>query len=82
MPSPVDKYHDQIVKDNPSYSEEQAWATAWSIYCKHKNPGSEHCTKAPSEYLKGRDAGAIVRVAARFMDHAMVAACAPPSITK
>jgi len=56
MPSPVDKYFDQIKKDNPSYSDEQAWATAWSIYCKHKNPGSEHCHQPASEYLKGKSA--------------------------
>ncbi len=52
MPKPVDDYVEEIKKNNPSYSDEQAWATAWSIYCKHKNPGSDHCHKAPSEYLK------------------------------
>lgn len=52
MPSPVDKYFKQVKDQNPSYSDEQAWATAWSIYCKHKNPGSEHCHKPTSEYLK------------------------------
>lgn len=69
MPSPVDKYHDQIVKENPSYSEEQAWATAWSIYCRHKNPGSPHCKKPTSEYLKGqgKSAGIIARVASRVL---------------
>lgn len=73
MPTPVDKYFDQVKKDNPSYSDEQAWATAWSIYCKHKNPGSEHCHKPSSEYLKGKSAArafqdeVIVRnVVARF----------------
>jgi hypothetical protein len=61
MPSPVDKYHEQVKKDNPSYSDEQAWATAWSIYCKHKNPGSPHCNRPPSEYLKGKEASDLVR---------------------
>jgi hypothetical protein len=61
MPSPVDKYHDQIKKDNPDYTDEQAWATAWSVYCKHKNPGSPHCHKPPSEYLKGKSASTIFR---------------------
>lgn len=56
MPSPVDDYFKEVKKDNPSYSDEQAWATAWSIYCKHKNPGSEHCQKPTSEYLKGKKA--------------------------
>lgn len=54
MPSPVDKYFDEVKKGNPSYSDEQAWATAWSIYCKYKNPGSDHCKKPTSEYLKGK----------------------------
>jgi len=68
MPSPVDKYFDEVKKDNPSYSDEQAWATAWSIYCKHKNPGSEHCQKPPGEYLKGKSADTLTtrRVLARF----------------
>lgn len=68
MPSPVDRYFKEIKKDNPSYSDEQAWATAWSIYCKHKNPGSDHCSKPPSEYLKGKSAGLTVRVATRYLD--------------
>jgi len=56
MPSPVDDYFKKVKKDNPSYSDSQAWATAWSIYCKHKNPGSEHCKKETSEYFKGKNA--------------------------
>ena len=68
MPSPVDKYFDEVKKDNPSYSDEQAWATAWSIYCKHKNPGSEHCHKDPSEYLTGKSAGMVFRVVGRYME--------------
>lgn len=57
MPSPVDKYFKQIKKDNPSYSDEQAWATAWSVFCKYKNPGSPSCHKPTEEYLK-REASA------------------------
>jgi len=56
MPTPVDKYYEEVKDKNPSYSEEQAWATAWSIYCKHVNPGSKSCKKPPSEYLKGKSA--------------------------
>jgi hypothetical protein len=73
MPSPVDKYFEQVKEQNPSYSDEQAWATAWSIYCKHKNPGSDHCHKPAGEYLKGKNAselGLVVRVASRFMEAA------------
>lgn len=56
MPGPVDKYFKEIKQENPSYSDEQAWATAWSIYCKHKNPGSEHCHKDSGDYLNGKSA--------------------------
>lgn len=51
-PSKVDKYFKQVKKQNPDYSESQAWATAWSIYCKHVNPGSDSCHQ--DEYLKGK----------------------------
>lgn len=63
MPSKVDKYYKEIKRDNPSYSDEQAWATAWSIYCKHVNPNSDSCHKAPEEYLKK----ASVRVVLRYL---------------
>jgi hypothetical protein len=52
MPKDVDRYFDDVKKNNPDYSDEQAWATAWSIFCKHKDPGSDHCKKPTSEYLK------------------------------
>ena len=63
MPAPVDKIRKQVKKDNPSYTDEQAWATAWSIYCKNVNPDSSSCHKPKSEYLKGKTA---LKVAARF----------------
>ena len=76
MPSPVDKYFKEVKRDSPSYSDEQACATAWSIYCKHVNPGSPSCHKPTDEYLK-REAAArplfgfynallIQKVASRF----------------
>lgn len=78
MPSPVDKYYKNVKKNNPSYSDEQAWATAWSIYCKHKNPGSSHCHKPTGEYLKKKEAAQpildfaesllVSRVASRYME--------------
>ena len=68
MPSPVDKYFKEVKDSNPSYSDEQAWATAWSIYCKHKNPDSSHCHKDSGEYLKGKSAGMLVRVASRYVE--------------
>ncbi len=51
-PKKVDDLFKEVKNDNPSYSDEQAWATAWSIYCKHVDPNGAHCNKAPSEYLK------------------------------
>jgi hypothetical protein len=67
MPSPVDRYFREVKDSNPSYSDEQAWATAWSIYCKHKNPGSDHCQKKPAEYLTGKSAS-VYRVASRYLE--------------
>ncbi len=51
-PKKVDDLHKEVKKDNPGYSDEQAWATAWSIYCKHVDPSGEHCHRPPSGYLK------------------------------
>lgn len=51
-PSKVDKYYEEVKDGNPDYSEEKAWATAWSIYCKYKDPGSESCHQ--DEYFKRR----------------------------
>jgi hypothetical protein len=77
MPSPVDKYFKSVKEKNPSYSDEQAWATAWSIFCKHKNPGSPHCHKPTEEYLKKEasdpllgfyNALLVQKVASRFME--------------
>ncbi len=52
MPAKVDELFEEISKKNPEYSDAQAWATAWSVYCKYVNPGSDHCHLPPSEYLK------------------------------
>jgi len=65
-PEQVDKYFEQVKKDNPSYDDSQAYATAWSIYCKHKNPGSPSCHQ--DEYLTGKNASGTVaeKVLSRF----------------
>ena len=65
MPAKVDELFDEVKENNPSYSDEQAWATAWSIYCKHVEPGSDSCHLPTSEYLKGKSAA--IRVAARYL---------------
>lgn len=79
MPSPVDKYFKQIKKDNPSYTDEQAWATAWSIYCRYKNPGSESCHMPTSEYLKKQ---ASERVLARFIEKQGMEHATPEALKK
>ena len=53
MPKKIDELVERIKKNNPSYSDAQAYATAWSVYCKHVDPGSDHCKRKPEEYLKG-----------------------------
>ncbi len=54
MPKKVDELAKRVKKDNPSYDESKAWATAWSIYCKHVSPGNDSCKKGPDGYLKGK----------------------------
>jgi hypothetical protein len=61
VPSPVDKYFKSVKEKNPTYSDQQAWATAWSIYCKHKNPGSPSCHMPTEEYLKKKEAAGPLR---------------------
>lgn len=53
IPADVERYVKDIKKSSPDYDDAKVWATAWSIFCKNKDPGSDHCTKAPSEYFKG-----------------------------
>jgi len=52
LPADVERYVEEIKAGNPDYDDAQAWATAWSIYCKYKNPNSEHCQMPTSEYFK------------------------------
>lgn len=58
MPKKIDELVKEIKERNPSYDDAKAFATAWSVYCKHIEPGSAHCKKdSPSEYLKGQGKG-------------------------
>jgi hypothetical protein len=61
IPSPVERYVKEIAESNPDYTDAQVWATAWSIYCKYKNPGSEHCTKPASDYFPGKGGPLMLR---------------------
>jgi len=51
-PKKVEPYFKKVKKQNPSYSDSKAWATAWSIYCQYKNPGDSSCHQ--NEYFPGR----------------------------
>ncbi len=55
LPKSVERYV-QEGKDS-GMDEGQAWAIAWSRYCKYKEPGSPHCHREPSGYFQGRKAG-------------------------
>jgi hypothetical protein len=47
----------EFFEKEKGYDTGYAFSTAWSIYCKYKNPGDKaHCTKDPSEYFTGKKA--------------------------
>lgn len=46
------------------YEPGYAFAVAWSIYCKYKNPVATPCTRPPEGYLKKTAAR---RLAARYL---------------
>ena len=52
LPTDVERYVKEVKESNPDYDDAKTWATAWSIYCKNKNPDSPHCQKDSSEYFK------------------------------
>lgn len=54
LPADVERYV-QEGKDQ-GLPEDEAWAVAWSRYCKYKNPGSDHCQMDPGDYFPGRKA--------------------------
>ena len=54
LPPDVERYVEEGKAQG--LDEGEAWAVAWSRYCKYKNPGSEHCQKSPGEYFPGRKA--------------------------
>jgi hypothetical protein len=53
VPTAVERYALLVRARNPLYPEAAVWATAWSIYCKHKKPNDPHCRRPPSRYLTG-----------------------------
>jgi transcription antitermination factor NusG len=69
-PKKVDDLFKEVKDGNPSYSDEQAWATAWSIYCKHVDPNGEHCHKTPGGYLKEAEVDPHAQVPKKLSDAA------------
>lgn len=55
VPEEVEALVREIRERSPGYSDAQVWATAWSVYCKHLEPGSEHCEDEPVWYLPEND---------------------------
>lgn len=51
LPKKVEDLVKEIKEDNPSYDDAKAWATAWSVFCKHVDNGSPHCKRPESGYL-------------------------------
>jgi hypothetical protein len=57
VPKYVKELAEQITKsykdkgDDKGTAESKGYATAWSVYCRYKSPGSEHCHRAPSDYF-------------------------------
>jgi hypothetical protein len=59
IPKKVDDLAEDIKKKNPTYDDAQAFATAWSVYCRYVEKDSPHCQKdQPSDYFPGRKASA------------------------
>ncbi len=51
-PITVERYYSEHI--SKGVPEKQAWALAWSRYCKYSYPGSKRCQRKPSQYLAGR----------------------------
>jgi len=53
IPPAVERYYREAMAQREQ-PESQAWATAWSRYCKYKRPGSDHCRMRREDYFPGR----------------------------
>lgn len=51
QPPEVRRYFEETKKASPHYDDAQAWAVAWSRYCKHAQPSSPHCNKGRFQYF-------------------------------
>jgi hypothetical protein len=55
LPADVERYVEEGKAQG--LDEAEAWAVAWSRWCKYKKPGDSHCQMSPSEYFPGKTAG-------------------------
>lgn len=53
VPEKVEQYYQEAMQQ-PGMIEAQAWAIAWSRYCKYTEPASSHCKLHRSEYFPGK----------------------------
>jgi Protein of unknown function (DUF5661) len=53
VPERVERYFQEAMEQGGN-TEPQAWAIAWSRYCKYAEPESGHCKLRRSEYFPGR----------------------------
>lgn len=70
MPKKVEELVKRVKNDNPSYDDAKAYATAWSIFCKHVSPDHDSCKRDPEGYLKekkARQQRIATRLAFRFL---------------
>ncbi len=54
IPADVERYVDE--GKTQGMDEGEAWAVAWSRFCKYTSPGDDHCSGGPEDYLQGRSA--------------------------
>lgn len=55
VPAYVHDKVEEIMEKQKEKDESQAWAVAWSIYCKYKKPNSPHCKKEKDEYFPNQN---------------------------
>jgi hypothetical protein len=52
VPETVERYYQEGI--DQGMPEAEAWAVAWSRYCKYKDPESKHCHLRQAEYFPGK----------------------------
>ncbi len=65
-PKDVKRYVKEMQEEDPSMSDDKAWAVAWSRFCEYKDPSSEHCKQ--DSYFSGRKQADMNKTANPFSD--------------